>query len=164
MSLLNVVASYSTYNRWANQKLIDWLKTLNQEILHTETASSFKTIIDTIEHLNKAQLYWLLFVLGKDISEFDWNVVNRNVIHVFQDLIEVSKRMEMDFFAFDESQLTQKLQFTSRQNHLSRYEYIMHVINHGTFHRGQIITMARSLGVIEGIPKTDYLVFVSERE
>jgi len=38
----------------------------------------------------------------------------------------------------------------------------MHVINHGTYHRGQIITMARSLGVTHGIPKTDYNLYLSE--
>ena len=37
--------------------------------------------------------------------------------------------------------------------------YIVHIINHGSFHRGQIVTMARTLGVSEGIVNTDYNIF-----
>jgi uncharacterized damage-inducible protein DinB len=35
----------------------------------------------------------------------------------------------------------------------------MHVFNHGTYHRGQLVTMLRQVGVTE-IPQTDYIAFV----
>jgi hypothetical protein len=34
----------------------------------------------------------------------------------------------------------------------SRYEFILHVINHSTHHRGQIVTMCRRLGAVDNIP------------
>jgi uncharacterized damage-inducible protein DinB len=37
-------------------------------------------------------------------------------------------------------------------------EILLHLPNHGTYHRGQLVTMLRQLGV-EKIPQTDYILF-----
>lgn len=37
-------------------------------------------------------------------------------------------------------------------------EILLHVFNHGTYHRGQLVNMLRQAG-IEKIPATDYIVF-----
>lgn len=38
------------------------------------------------------------------------------------------------------------------------YEMLLHVFNHGTYHRGQLVCMLRQLGV-KVIPQTDLVVF-----
>jgi uncharacterized damage-inducible protein DinB len=38
------------------------------------------------------------------------------------------------------------------------WQMLTHLFNHGTFHRGQIVTMLRQLGE-EKIPVTDYIEF-----
>ena len=38
------------------------------------------------------------------------------------------------------------------------YQMILHVFNHGTYHRGQIVNMLRQVGV-EKIPQTDFIVW-----
>ena len=38
------------------------------------------------------------------------------------------------------------------------WQMILHVFNHGTYHRGQLINMLRQLGV-EKIPKTDFILW-----
>ena len=38
---------------------------------------------------------------------------------------------------------------------LPRYEYIMQLLNHSTYHRGQVVTIGRSLGFTDA-PNTDY--------
>lgn len=38
------------------------------------------------------------------------------------------------------------------------YQMLLHLFNHGTYHRGQIVTMLRQLG-IEKIPPTDFIVW-----
>jgi len=37
-------------------------------------------------------------------------------------------------------------------------QMILHVFNHGTYHRGQLVNMLRQLG-IEKIPQTDFIVW-----
>ncbi len=38
------------------------------------------------------------------------------------------------------------------------YQMLLHMFNHGTYHRGQLVTMLRELGV-EKIPATDFIVW-----
>ncbi|HLO83040.1 MAG TPA: DinB family protein, partial [Chitinophagaceae bacterium] len=39
------------------------------------------------------------------------------------------------------------------------YEILLHVFNHGTYHRGQLVTMIRALGHEEALPQTDFIVW-----
>lgn len=38
------------------------------------------------------------------------------------------------------------------------YQCLIQMLNHGTYHRGQAVTMLRALGA-EGMPGTDYITF-----
>jgi uncharacterized damage-inducible protein DinB len=38
------------------------------------------------------------------------------------------------------------------------YQMLLHVFNHGTYHRGQLVNMLRQTG-IEKIPQTDFIVW-----
>lgn len=40
---------------------------------------------------------------------------------------------------------------------------LMHVFNHATYHRGQLVTMLRQLGV-KKIPQTDFMVYMSKKK
>jgi uncharacterized damage-inducible protein DinB len=42
-----------------------------------------------------------------------------------------------------------------------RYQMFMHVINHGTYHRGQLITMLRLVGLSE-LPASDLIAYYRE--
>lgn len=73
--------------------------------------------------------------------------------------------MHTRFSVFTEAELITPLQLIMpwAKNNLSRYEYMMHVINHSTYHRGQIITMARAVGMGLGVPNTDYNIFNTQK-
>ena len=42
------------------------------------------------------------------------------------------------------------------------YEMLLHIFNHATYHRGQLVTMLRQLGV-EKIPGTDFVLFCRKK-
>jgi uncharacterized damage-inducible protein DinB len=42
------------------------------------------------------------------------------------------------------------------------WQMLIHLFNHGTYHRGQLITMLRQAGV-EKIPQTDFIVFARKK-
>ena len=52
---------------------------------------------------------------------------------------------------------------TKKDNSNSRYTNDLHVFNHGTYHRGQLINMLRQLGV-EKLPQTDFIVWSRNKE
>lgn len=109
----------------------------------------------------RTQRFWLLFIEERSIQRFNWAVRENAATVILDELTSQSVEMEMAFKKFSADELEKKLvlQTPWAKNSLSRFEYIMHVINHGTFHRGQIVTMARTLGITQGIPATDYNIF-----
>lgn len=161
MSLQAFVSNYVAFNDWANQRILDWLNTLDRSILAQKTPSSFDTIHKTLQHIIDAQVFWFAFITGQDLKTFNWKKKDNDIEKVMSDLATSSAELKTRFSAFSEQELLEVLHLEMRwsKNDLSRYEYILHVVNHSTFHRGQIITMARCLGIEQGIPITDYNMF-----
>lgn len=166
MSLVKLITNYTSFNEWANHKVVDWLDHLDVELLYKETPSSFTSIDYTVQHILRTQRFWLLFIGEQDATGFDWSVRERDAKNVLRELKEVSSQMNVEFSRYTEDDLLKVLHFNMpwAKNDLSRYEYIVHIINHGTFHRGQIVTMARAIGIKEGIVNTDYNMFNSLRK
>lgn len=161
MALTALIQNYTSFNTWANQQFAEWLKKHPVELLTTEVKSSFSTIDFTLQHMLRTQRFWLLFIEERSIQRFNWAVRENAATVILDELTSQSVEMEMAFKKFSADELEKKLvlQTPWAKNSLSRFEYIMHVINHGTFHRGQIVTMARTLGITQGIPATDYNIF-----
>lgn len=157
----DLVSNYTEYNIWANLRLTDWLKSLDESLLQTETKSSFDTIDHTLQHMLRTQLFWKAFIDEQNVVGFNWRVRKEKVSVIIDELMESSHHMHACFASYNEADLLKKLTLDMAwaKNQLCRYEYIIHVINHSTFHRGQIITMARTLGVEDGVPATDYNIF-----
>lgn len=161
MSLTKLITNYAAFNEWANHKVVVWLDQLDQELLYKETPSSYSSIDYTLQHILRTQRFWLLFIGEQDTTGFNWAVRERDGENVLRELKDVSTQMKTEFAAFAEIDLLKILHFNMpwAKNDLNRYEYIVHVINHGTFHRGQIVTIARAIGITDGVVNTDYNMF-----
>jgi uncharacterized damage-inducible protein DinB len=161
MGIKKIIINYTRYNHWANEKMVQWLQTLDTALLYKETASSYNSIDLTVQHMNRAQNYWIAVITEDDIRRLDESVKYNDVDNTLRNLPAGSKRMLDIFGAYPEEELTQKL-FTGDMVQ-ERYEFILHCLNHNTYHRGQIITMSRCLGITDNIPAMDYDVFLWAR-
>ncbi len=161
MSLVKFTNNYTRFNSWANIEIIQWLQQVDTVLLYQETPSSFKSLDFTLQHILRAQKFWLAFITEKDTTNFNWSVRHNEVENILRELGEVSIQIQEQFAAFTDAQLNDMLELNAEwmQNSLSRYEYIVHVVNHSSFHRGQLITMAHTIGITEGIVNTDYNYF-----
>ena len=161
MSLSKLISNYAEYNLWANERIVEFLRTQDENVLYAETPSSFNTLDGTLQHMLRTQKFWLAFVTGQDVSGFSWAIRKGEVDKVLNELVTNSANMRDVFIHFTEEELNETLHLRMpwAKNDCSRYEYCTHVINHSSFHRGQIVTMARSVGIMDGIPATDYNIF-----
>jgi uncharacterized damage-inducible protein DinB len=158
MGLKKLIENYVGYNEWANQKIVQMLKALNTEVLYQQTPSSFTSIDHTLQHILNAQNFWYTFINEQDISLFKWTLKEGKVECILEDLLKSSIDLKANCSNYSEPDLEKILSLNSAwsKNSLSRYEFIIHAINHSTYHRGQIVTMARCLGLRDGIVNTDY--------
>jgi len=158
MNLKKLVSDYTRYNHWANEQMIRWLKTLERKLLYTETASSFRSIDLTIQHMNHAQNFWYAVITEADLSKLDETIKSNAAESNMNDLLEVSHQLHSVFTAYTEEELCK--QVSTGEMFQCRYDYILHMVNHNSYHRGQIITMSRGLGVVDNIPTTDYDIYL----
>ena len=76
--------------------------------------------------------------------------------------VKTDQRQYLDELA--SAQLTTDLAYVNIKGERWTYpfaEVLQHVVNHGTYHRGQLVQLLRDLG--QAAPSTDYLLFVEER-
>ena len=158
MSLHRLINSNLAYNTWANERIVQWLTTIDESILYQQAESSFSSIDLTVQHIHRVERFWSTFIHEKDITDFDWSVLENQATQNLIDLQSQSLLMQQSMANFDESQLNQVLVLDTpwSKNNQARFHYIFHMLNHSTYHRGQIVSIARQLGVTEGIPGTDY--------
>jgi uncharacterized damage-inducible protein DinB len=154
MHLTPLTSRFLQYNYWANERLTSWLLTLNRTRLYEHTGSSFGTIDRTLQHMLAAQEYWYSILVRGEINDFDQSVRENVVETVIANLMQSSQQFIDKLASVEEEQLAERIRVSDSSQ--SRYEYILHVVNHGSYHRGQIVTMSRALGISGEIPVTDY--------
>ncbi len=154
MHIQNLISRLLRYNLWANERLTSWLLTIDRNILYERAGSSLGTIDRTLQHILSAQIYWYAIIVKGQITEFNQPVKEHAVDEVIADLVINSQQLVNDLSVLNEQQLIESIQVSDSTQ--SRYEYILHVVNHSSYHRGQVITMCRALGITGEIPVTDY--------
>lgn len=138
------------YNNWANQALIH-LFTEQSAILPPECLRLFSHIVNT-------QSVWLSRLEGTPQLYGAWDEHTLATCIMMHN--EASPLLEEQLLLSAE-QLSAIIEYknsTGKTFHNSRYDILIHVLNHGTYHRAQIATELRRHG-IEPI-NTDYISYV----
>lgn len=163
MDATNILKSYATYNRWANEQLVDWIKQATEEQLNQEVESSFSSLKATVSHIFNAEFGWLTTLNSKSWQSIP-DYENTDVF--FKAFIENSKTFENKVLAIMNQEGFEELRYLGKDKKAtSLADIILHVFNHSTFHRGQLITIGRQVG-LKNPPRTDYIYFINldERE
>src|SRR6187402_3580332 len=100
MSLKNLITNYSAYNAWANQRIVTWLRSVDQDLLYKQSPSSFSSIDYTLQHILRTQRYWLFFLSEEDTSNVNWSIREGEVENIMTELIVVSEEMKNRCSAF----------------------------------------------------------------
>ena len=150
------------YNLWANKKFVEVLVNINYEVLDKEIVSSFSSIRKTVFHIWDAEFIWLKRLQGISLNAFpSSNYTGETAIDKFlecsEEFANTVNEADLDFF---EKRCTYK-QLSGKEFTNSHTQIIMHCMNHSTFHRGQLITMFRQIGITT-LPKTDLIEYFRE--
>jgi uncharacterized damage-inducible protein DinB len=160
-----LLLQYSSYNIWANQSLLDSINLLPEEKQMQEVASSFSSLYKTVIHMwNAEAIWWQRMKLQERIvipgENFKGSVrdAGNNLVHQNKQwhewLSNAQPHMIQHVFHY---QNTKREQFKQ-----PLFQMLLHLFNHGTYHRGQLVTIMRQLGV-EKIPTTDFIVWTRKK-
>ncbi len=161
-----LLREYTKYNIWANERICRILEKLPGEILDKEIKSSFSTIRKTVYHIWDAETLWYNRLNGRSLKKWPSELFKGSFPEFQNEFLGGSGKFFMYVINKDKKDLEKELSyksvkgepFTNRISHV-----IQHVVNHSTFHRGQIITMLRNAGVTELFP-TDFIAFERENK
>jgi uncharacterized damage-inducible protein DinB len=155
-----ILFDYTQYNVWANARIISFAQELTQEQLNKQQASSFDSIRKTIDHIADCEYNWLKRIIG-DTSWEAKSALFENIDAVAQFWHKQSNAFVSLIQEKDEAGLHKNFSYKNTKNISFAnpfYEIIMHVMNHSTYHRGQIITLMRGAG-FTNVASTDLITF-----
>ena len=152
------------YSEWANAQVLDAAARLSAEEFTRALGNSFPSVRDTLVHLLFAEWVWLRRWRGEsprvvlDPAEFaDAESVRARLAEVARDRAEL-------LAGLGDADLDRVVAYVNAKGEEWRYplgRMMQHVINHSTYHRGQVVTMLRQLGATA--PSTDLLYYDDER-
>jgi uncharacterized damage-inducible protein DinB len=167
MNLADIQTLYA-YNRWANQRLFSALDKLSDQQFTAEAKSSFPSIRETVFHILFAEWLWLKRWQGNsprasaanaNVTSRTWDSLTPGGVPRSQDLQTVA-----ELKSFGESIDRERQEYLRTLNDDALYaalhfndmagtpyseplaQLLQHVVNHGTYHRGQVTTLLRQAG------------------
>lgn len=154
------IEALTSYNVWANKRIIQWLKSNDQELITQECQSSFSSILKTINHIWDGELFYISALKEQPIHKA-WD---GSIEKAYEGLVSQSE----EFLEYVEVQdihaleVSRSVTIKTIDGVFPQYELIQHCMNHSTFHRGQIITMGHQLGLNKA-PSTDMLFYIIKK-
>jgi uncharacterized damage-inducible protein DinB len=160
---LSELRSLFAYNEWANQRVFEAVRPLAEDQFQRPLGSSFASIRDTLGHVIGAEWLWLRRWNGEGPRSIpEWAKVS-TVESLRSKLNEVERDRTAFVQALSERDLDRQIDYTNFAGEQLSYplrDLFLHVVNHSTYHRGQIATMLRQIGAKP--IATDYTVFRRE--
>jgi uncharacterized damage-inducible protein DinB len=150
------------YNVWANEELDKTVDRVTEAQLTQPVLSSYPTLRETLLHIWEAQVIWPSRMQGKVMDRWPRLSFQGGKKEIMEALVASAKDMQKYVADMPETYLHSTMSYRNMQN--NAYETVIedilfHVINHGSYHRGQAITIMRGLGITT-INNTDLITYL----
>jgi uncharacterized damage-inducible protein DinB len=153
---------FAQYNVWANKLMIDALLLLTESQLEMKIESSFADLKLTTYHCWNAEDVWLQRLQNVPKPIWRQNTFTGTFAEAClaweaasAGLLELVTAMNTDD---DAKAICSYSDFTGNPYQMPVSQLLLHAFNHASYHRGQLVTMLRQVGVRD-IPRTDFIIF-----
>src|ERR1700722_5705021 len=157
------VRTYIRYSGWASRKVLEAALALPPEGRAKPMGVSYESIANTLAHIYFGDAIWF-----SRIADPGYPVPPHDALPSLDFVIEEWPRLQARWEAWanavTDSDLTRQVPLTPRfvgNPGLPAWQIVVHVVNHATLHRGQIVGMLRQLGMKP--PATDILFYYYEQ-
>jgi uncharacterized damage-inducible protein DinB len=159
-------ATLVDYHYWARDRLLDAVAVLTPEQYLRDLGNSFKSVRDTVVHTYGAEWVWHLRWVGNSPSSLPDPEAFPDlpsVLAAWHAHEEKIRLFVQSLAAADGLARVFKYRALSGQEAESMFAHMLqHVVNHASYHRGQVTTMLRQLGA--PAPRSqDMIAFYRER-
>ena len=151
------------YDRWANRKVLDACCKLTAEQYVAEPAPAWSSVRSTIYHIALASEFNLRTLAGAP----DYRLPTEAELATVDDAAQL---LERAYCRFEELRPTLNpewlntmltMRAVGRTFTLPRWAMLRHIVNHSTYHRGQVASKLKRFGIEQ--PNTDFFWWVIEQ-
>jgi uncharacterized damage-inducible protein DinB len=150
------------FMQWADQRTLQAASQLSHDQALADRGSSFGGVLGTLQHIYRAERAWLSRVTANPNAQAA--TVEAPPDTVFLQAVWPQLHAEWNAWAqsVDDWDFIQTVRNQKgEESRLPLWQIVLHVINHGSYHRGQVTTMLRQAG-ITGLQSTDLVAFYRE--
>ena len=156
-SMKQYLIDLTRFNHWANERISSYILKAGESKADAVQKSSFPSIRKTLYHLWDAQVIWLGRLRGHSLNAWPSQTfqgsLEEAVAQIAFNSLEIVRFVEgLNENDVERDVIYHAMDGKAWQNTVT--EVIMHLVNHGTYHRGQLITMLRNSGY-EDVGSTD---------
>ena len=137
------------YHYWARDRLLAGLEGLTLEEYNRDLGNSFKSIRDTVTHVYAAEHLWHLRWQGSSPDSLLPSERFPDVAALRQAWVECERGVRALVDGLGDMGIQRVLEFKQMNGTPSAapmWQMVQHVVNHASYHRGQITTMLRQIG------------------
>lgn len=150
------------YGVWATAKISEIIENADESLLKKEMPGSFPTIEKTLLHIWDAELIWFKRLQGGHINEWPSGSFAGDREALIGGWVDNCVALR-DFAAAQGEDWLQKSihyhNFSGTAFSNTAEEILYHVVNHGSYHRGQLVTMLHNCGISQ-FSSTDLITYI----
>jgi uncharacterized damage-inducible protein DinB len=153
------------YHYWARDRLMVAVEVLTPDQFIRDMNSSFRSIRDTLTHTYSAEWVWHSRWLGHSPTEHVSPAIFADAGAIRRAWIDQEAAVRGFVASLDQDAIDRVIEyrlFNGQAGASMSWQIAQHVVNHASYHRGQVTTMLRQLGAPP--PKSmDMIAFYRER-
>jgi uncharacterized damage-inducible protein DinB len=160
----SVVRELLLYMLWADRLTLGAVREVRPEDLTRDAGISFGSLLGTMAHMLGSQRMWLSRYSGNPVNRV-WTIEDFSSLPDWiQGWEETASGLEAFLAALTDDQLAAPITWTATtgETHaLPLWQPVIHLVNHVTYHRGQVVSLLRQMGYKP--PTTDLVYYFIER-
>ena len=161
---ISYIRELYSYNAWANRRVLDACSALSGDQLKQQVGGSFGSLRNALAHIIDVEWLYLERWHGRAPA----NLPKAELYEDFRALRERYEAVKQDFEksirAVSDADLNRIAEFKNTKGTPYRHplwEMLVHLVNHSTYHRGQVAVLLRGIGAKP--QATDMIAFFRER-
>ena len=162
-TLVDVLRNHLNYTAWASSRLVEAASELSPQELVRDFGTADHNVLGTLVHVYAADRTWLGRVEGNPPAQFLIPEQDMHMEVLRKDWPALLARWKQWGGLQTEESIHRDVSYRSLKGDpfvTPTWQIVLHLVNHGTHHRGQVSGFLRAMGHTP--PPLDFLVFCRE--
>lgn len=164
MASAAVVRDLLLYMLWADRLMLKAVREVSAEDLTRDAGISFGSLLGTMAHMLGSQQLWFARFSGHPLDHRPGLQDFPNLPAWIHGWEETAAGLEAFLAGLTDDQLAVPLTWTGSNGEVYTrplWQPVIHMVNHNTYHRGQVVSLLRQMGYQP--PTTDLIYYFAER-